>query len=208
MLNHKEINNSAKFIGKIATPLKINHASGKGKFYECNLQVKRLSGTCDTIPLILTERTLNQLDYSLTVNMKVLVEGMVHTSNWWGEDGKRHLKVYVKVQSISQVKEEEPYKNEVFLCGYLCRAPVYRKIPLTGKIITDFMLAQNPNGGKRRAYIPCIAWNKIAIDVARREVSDEITIKGRFQSRVYSKYLEDGTMEQRINYEVSTMKLI
>lgn len=46
--------------------------------------------------------------------------------------------------------------NEIFLQGFLCKAPVYRKTPL-GREIADVLLAVNREYG-RTDYIPCIVW--------------------------------------------------
>lgn len=206
MLSQQETN-LARFVGTLATEPEVDHRIGDNVFYKCNLQVQRTSGTCDTIPLLLGERKLNQLSYRLRVGMRISVSGMVCTYNV--KDGERtHLKIYVLVSYIDTVISEE--LNEVILSGYLCKQPIFRRTPF-GKEITDIMLACNfyvSENKKRVAYIPCIAWNRLARDISYMEVGDAFNILGRFQSREYLKKLPDGSSEIRTAYEVSIMELI
>ena len=52
-------------------------------------------------------------------------------------------------------------------------------------------------------YIPCIAWGRNARFCENMEVGTEIKVIGRVQSRMYEKKHEDGTVENRVAYEVS-----
>ena len=49
--------------------------------------------------------------------------------------------------------------NQIFLDGYVCKPPVYRKTPL-GREIADILIAVNRPYGKSD-YIPCIAWEEM-----------------------------------------------
>ena len=95
--------------------------------------------------------------------------------------------------------------NQIFLDGYICKIPIYRKTPL-GREIADILLAVNRPYGKSD-YIPCIAWGRNARYAAGFEVGARVRIWGRVQSREYTKKLSDSECEKRIAYEVSVSKL-
>ena len=94
--------------------------------------------------------------------------------------------------------------NEIFLQGFLCKAPVYRKTPL-GREIADVLLAVNREYG-RTDYIPCIVWGRNARYVSRLKVGDQIQVTGRIQSREYEKTEESEKVKKRA-YEVSVFRL-
>ena len=93
----------------------------------------------------------------------------------------------------------------LFLDGYICKEPIYRKTPL-GKEITDIILAVNRDDGKSD-YIPCIAWHRNARIMENLPVGAHIKIDGRVQSRQYVKKLSEEYAETRTAYEVSIWRL-
>ena len=56
-------------------------------------------------------------------------------------------------------------------------------------------------------YIPCITWGRNARYCSKMEVGTEVKVVGRVQSRSYEKKHEDGTVEQKVAYEVSISNL-
>ena len=68
------------------------------------------------------------------------------------------------MREIEQLDEDEPEEenrpNQIYLDGYICKAPVYRMTPL-GREIADVLLAVNRAYGKSD-YIPCICWGRNA----------------------------------------------
>ena len=95
--------------------------------------------------------------------------------------------------------------NQIFLDGYICKLPVYRKTPL-GREIADLLLAVNRPYGKSD-YIPCICWGRNARFAASFEVGEHVQVIGRIQSREYIKKLSETEAEKRTAYEVSVSKL-
>ena len=95
--------------------------------------------------------------------------------------------------------------NQIFLDGYICKAPVYRETPL-GREIVDLLLAVNRPYGKSD-YIPCIAWGRNARFASGFEVGTRVRVWGRVQSREYTKKLSETECEKRVAYEVSISKL-
>ena len=82
-----------------------------------------------------------------------------------------------------------------------CKKPIYRQTPF-GREISDLLLAVN-RAYNKSDYIPCIAWGRNARFCENIPVGTEVKIVGRVQSRMYEKKHEDGTVENRVAYEVS-----
>lgn len=93
----------------------------------------------------------------------------------------------------------------IFLNGYICKKPVYRKTPL-GREIADVLLAVN-RAYSKSDYIPCICWGRNARFVERLPVGSRIQIWGRIQSRVYQKRIGEEIVINRTAFEVSVGKL-
>ena len=83
---------------------------------------------------------------------------------------------------------------------------IFRRTPL-GRSICDLMLAVSRRYG-RADYLPVIAWGQLAVRTARLQVGDPLSLEGRVQSRAYRKVLEDGSIQDRVAYEVSAMHLL
>ena len=106
----------------------------------------------------------------------------------------------------SEIEEKKDFvSNEVTLIGYICKKPIYRQTPF-GREIADILLAVN-RAYSKSDYIPCIAWGRTARFCENMEVGTEVKVVGRVQSRQYEKKHEDGTVENRVAYEVSVATL-
>ena len=168
------------------------------------IEVPRLSGNEDIIPITVSERLLN--DLNLEIGKKVIVEGQFRSYNSY-ENERNKLILTVFAKDIIDYKEDEADENkpatsnEVVLNGYICKKPIYRQTPF-GREIADILLAVN-RAYNKSDYIPCIAWGRNARFCQNLEIGTEIKIIGRVQSRTYEKKFEDGTSETRIAYEVS-----
>jgi hypothetical protein len=161
------------------------------------LDVPRLSGAVDTLPVVAEEAILNQID--LSAGEMLTVTGQVRSHNQ-RTDGVRHLLIFVFASSV--VAEDGDPINDVTIEGPLCREPTYRLTPL-GREICDAMLAV-PRAFHRADYLPCILWGRIAQMVSECHTRDIISIQGRLQSRIYTKMIEDGPQE-RTAYEISAL---
>ena len=199
----KSDNNKVMLAGKIVAPLKFQMEHKGEAFYRTILQVKRQSGHCDLIPLILSERLLD--DMKNYEGQLVSVVGQFRSYNSH-EQTKTCLLLhtFVKELDILDSDEEAGSMNEIFLQGFLCKEPVYRKTPL-GREIADVLLAVNREYG-RTDYIPCIVWGRTARYVSRLKVGDQVQVTGRIQSREYEKMEESEKVKKRA-YEVSVFRL-
>ena len=174
-----------------------SHMNHGKKFYRFLLEVERLSGAVDTLPVIAELEVLEQLD--LTAGSRLRVEGQVRSHNQ-SDDTGRHLLIFVFASSLTA--EEGPGINTLRVTGTICREPVYRRTPL-GREICDVMLAV-PRAFRRADYLPCILWGRTARQIAACHTRDRIELNGRLQSRVYTKYLDDVPVE-RTAYEISAL---
>ena len=189
--------NRVQLRGILAELPQFSHENHDKRFFRFPLEVERLSGTVDTLPVLASEEVLCAMD--LSGGDMVEVSGQIRTFNNKEPDGRR-LVISVYAEKLITC-EGEPF-NEVCLTGTICKEPVYRKTPL-GREICDVMLAVN-RPYHRADYIPCIFWGRTAMLAGECCVGDEITLEGRFQSRNYLKVM-DQRSEKRTAYEVSVM---
>ena len=139
-------NNYLVLVGKITSDKKFSHEIYGESFYVFNLEVPRLSQTSDIIPITISERLL--VNFDLTIGKEVEIEGQFRSYNSH-EKTKTCLLLhaFVKELDILDSDEEAGSMNEIFLQGFLCKAPVYRKTPL-GREIADVLLAVNREYGR------------------------------------------------------------
>lgn len=175
-----------------------SHDNHGTRFFRFFLRIPRLSGTPDTLPVLLPEGLAGEIH----ADRPVRIRGQLRSfNNRSGIGNKLVLAVYaLEVQEALG----EPC-NQITLRGSLCKPPILRRTPL-GRSICDMMLAAPRHYG-RADYLPLIAWGQLALQASRLQVGDGITLSGRIQSRSYHKVTDAGT-EERIAYEVSMMHLL
>lgn len=183
--------------GTLSAPPVFSHENHGRQFFKFSLEVPRLSGVVDILPVIAEKSLLEGAEVRDTGTLAVT--GQVRSHNVRSE-GQRHLMVFVFAATL-ECQEGAPI-NDVSVEGYLCREPVYRRTPL-GREICDAMLAV-PRAFQRADYLPCILWGRTALEASRCHTRDKIGITGRLQSRVYTKITEAGP-EERTAYEISTL---
>ena len=193
----EQITNQITLRGSLLSLPRLSHENHGKKFYRFTLEVPRLSGTSDLLPIVAAEPLVSCLDPN--GGSMIRVQGQVRSHNV-RSDGIRHLLIFVFATSVT-VEDGEPL-NDVILEGPLCREPVYRRTPL-GREICDIMLAV-PRAFKRADYLPCILWGRTALEGSQCHTRDIVRINGRLQSRNYTKLTEDGPQE-RTAYEISAL---
>jgi single-stranded DNA-binding protein len=197
-------NNQVTIMGKVATEFSFSHEVFGEGFYMVEVEVKRLSNSEDRIPLMISERLIDVTqDYT---GEYIMVHGQFRSYNRH-EEQKNRLVLSVFVREISFMEEEPDgtKTNSIWLDGYICKEPIYRKTPL-GREIADLLLAVNRPYGKSD-YIPCICWGRNARYASGLEVGEHVQLLGRIQSREYVKRISDTETEKRVAYEVSVSKL-
>ena len=206
-------NNYLTLVGKVTSDKKFSHEIYGERFFSFDLSIPRLSGNADIIPIVVSERLIN--DDMLALDKKLLIKGQFRSYNSFeNEKNKLILTVFAKdieeVEENQEVEENEFAKkdmvtNEVVLIGFVCKKPIYRQTPF-GREIADLLLAVN-RAYNKSDYIPTIAWGRNARFCQNLEVGTQVKIIGRVQSRTYEKKYEDGTVETKVAYEVSICSL-
>ena len=191
-------------MGEIASEFEFSHEVFGEGFYMLELLVKRLSDSFDRIPVMISERLIDVTkDYR---GEFIQISGQFRSYTRHEEKKNRLvLSVFAREAVFAEATDDKIKSNQIFLDGFICKPPVYRKTPL-GREIADMLVAVNRPYG-RSDYIPCISWGRNARFAANFEVGSRVQIWGRIQSREYVKRLEDDRTEKRTAYEVSVSKL-
>lgn len=197
-------NNQVSIMGKIVSGFLFSHEVFGEGFYMVDISVQRLSDSSDIIPVMISERLIDVTqDYE---GEYIQIFGQFRSYNRH-EEKRNKLVLSVFAREVSFVEDEcdKVKSNQIFLDGYICKTPIYRRTPL-GREIADMLLAVNRPYGKSD-YIPCICWGRNARFTSGFEVGGHVQVWGRIQSREYVKRLEDDSTEKRVAYEVSVSKL-
>lgn len=196
-------NNKVTVIGTVTGRFTYDHMVWQEAFYRMELAVERQSGHVDMLPIMISERLVDVTQDMSGATLRVT--GSFRSFNQ--REGERtRLMLFVFAQEVEFLEKSVSFtiNNDVFLEGYLCKAPVYRKTPL-GREICDLLVAVNRPYGKSD-YIPCIVWGRSAAFAGRLEVGSKIKVWGRMQSRVYNKMVDKDTCDTRTAYELSVSK--
>lgn len=190
--------NKIRLDGKVTTEPEFSHECKGEKFYKLFLETGRKSEVVDTLPCLVPEVFLKDVEVGECVG----INGEIRTRNNHS-DGKSKLEIYVFVLGVDNYEGQDI--NSVWLEGYVCKDPLYRETPL-GREIADLTIASNRPCGKSD-YIPCIVWGRNALIASDIPVGAKVGISGRLQSREYVKMLDDDTRETRVAYELSASSL-
>ncbi|MCL2500474.1 MAG: single-stranded DNA-binding protein [Defluviitaleaceae bacterium] len=202
------MDNTSNYIdigGRICSEFTFSHEIYSEGFYRFDVEVERLSGSADILPVTVSERIIDRAVMMIGTHIRVL--GQIRSYNNYVEaDRKNKLVLTVFARDIEVLTEPaETSPNDVFLNGYLCKPPVYRTTPF-GREIADLLVAVNRSYNKSD-YIPCIAWGRNARFAGKLLVGENIRIWGRMQSRIYQKKKDDGEVLEKTAYEVSVAKV-
>ena len=137
--------NQAELEGVVQDLPAYSHENHGKPFYRCLLEIPRLSGQADILPLLLPE-TLRE---AAVPGERLRVRGQLRSyNNRSGQGSRLVLSTYV-------LSAEEPAGescNRITLGGVLCKAPIYRRTPL-GRSICDLMLAVSRRYGEDAAQV-------------------------------------------------------
>ena len=196
------LNNKIYLEGTVSSELKFSHEMYGEGFYTFSLDVMRLSDTKDSLCITVSERIITNID--LSIGRDVIVDGQLRSYNKF-VDGSNRLILTVFARNIEPCEERSKNPNEIFLDGYICKAPVYRTTPF-GREIADVLLAVN-RAYNKSDYIPTIAWGRNSRFCQTLEVGENIRVWGRLQSREYQKKVGENETVKKIAYEVSISKM-
>lgn len=202
MITVKEDTNLVNLIGELDKDLEFSHEIFGERFYNTKIKINRLSDSYDTLPITVSDRLLEEIDF---INNKLVnVVGQLRSYNK-NIDNKNRLVLTVFARDLKISDEDNKDPNSIFLDGYICKSPIYRKTPL-GREITDLLVAINRPYNKSD-YIPAIVWGRNAKFSKSLKVGDRVQMWGRVQSREYEKKNDNGEILKKVAYEVSISKI-
>ena len=119
-------NNQVTIMGQVAAGFTFSHEVFGEGFYMTEVLVKRLSNSCDRIPLMISERLID-VTQDFTGEF-IVAQGQFRSYNRH-EEQKNRLILSVFVREVSFVEEEPDGSktNSILLDGYICKEPIYRK---------------------------------------------------------------------------------
>lgn len=197
-------NNQVTMIGEIVSEFEFSHEVYGEGFYLVDISVSRLSDSVDYIPLMVSERLVDVTQSY--IGETISVSGQFRSYNRHEEKKNRLiLSVFARELEFVDEIEDDIKSNQIYLDGYICKEPIYRKTPL-GREIADLLVAVNRSYGKSD-YIPCICWGRNARYASSFEVGSHVEVYGRIQSREYIKKIGEEQTEKRVAYEVSVNKI-
>lgn len=205
-MNRENKNNQATLSGEIVRNFEFSHEVFGEGFYTAMLASERLNETKDIIQIMVSERLVDvKADW---IGRFVRVSGQFRSYNKC-EERRNRLKLSVFVMGWETWEDDGTIRpsdeSQIFLDGYICKRPNYRKTPL-GREIADILLAVNRPYGKSD-YIPTICWGRNARFASGFEVGTRLQIEGRIQSREYQKRISDDEIVTKIAYEVSVSRM-
>ena len=129
MLDKVIENNRVSIIGEVVSEFQFSHEVFGEGFYLVNVSVDRLSDMVDIIPLMISERLIDVTkDYR---GMKIEVSGQFRSYNRHeGLKNKLILSIFVReLQFVEDddMPQEQSKSNQIYLDGYVCKPPIYRK---------------------------------------------------------------------------------
>lgn len=197
-------NNKVSVTGEIISNFEYDHEVFGEEFYTNQVQVRRFSGQVDILKIMVSERLIDvSKNY---IGDIVTATGEFHSYNRY-EGSKSILLLYIFVKEF---KVCEPVKNPekmnyIFLEGFICKTPLYKKTPLGREIAYLLLAVHRPHG--KSDYIPCITWGRNARYASGFEVGERIRVWGRVQSREYTKQISDTESINKVAYEVSIARM-
>jgi hypothetical protein len=202
MTEYTPDNNWVYVSGKVDSTIEFSHETYGEGFYSFFLSVPRLSENIDRLPVTVSERLIGELD--LNIGADIVITGQFRSYNKL-IDGSNRLVLTVFAREIANQIEEVKNPNQIYLNGFVCKPPIYRTTPFKREI-ADLLLAVN-RAYSKSDYIPAIAWGRNARFCRNLRVGNNLKVWGRIQSREYQKRYPDGTVEDKVAYEVSISKL-
>lgn len=196
-------NNIITLTGTVQSQAEYSHNVLGENFYSFMIRVPRLSENEDLLPVTVSERQLDNV--LIQEGNKIKIKGQLRSYNKYTQ-AKTRLILTVFAKGIAPaLPDDSENPNEIFINGYICKEPIYRRTPF-GREITDLIVAVN-RAFNRSDYIPAIAWGKNALYSENLEVGSNVMLWGRLQSRNYNKRISEEEVEVRTAYELSITKI-
>lgn len=195
--------------GVVEKEFEYSHKSMWEKFYRTRVIVKRLSGTIDYVPIIVSDTLLTSVMKKDIKGKLIEVAGQFRSYVIFDDDVKSHmeLNLFVTAISIKECEEElEDFLNSnlIYLEGEVVKPPIYR-LRSSERQITDLYIAVQRSYNKKD-YLTCLAWGRTALLANQLNVGEKVRLYGRIQSRLKPKKDVEETNKEEYNYEVSILR--
>lgn len=200
----RKATNVAKLIGKVKGELEYTYSAHGLQFYKMIVDVQRLSGNSDLIPVMITEKLVDvNKNYD---GQTVFVKGHFRSFKMMNDKYVKYgFSVIAKeVSFINENIKLEPV-NSIYLSGIFHMAPTYRVTP--NKYVISDCLLEVKRPQSQTDFIPCIFWGESARAIQEFPKGSKCELEGRIQSRTYIKATPEGDVEKTV-YEVSVMNII
>ncbi len=181
-------------VGTVKSEPRFSHKTWGEKFYEFSIASERHSGVIDNLPCVASE----VIAKGIKAGDRVKVQGDLRSFRHYDSN---KCEIYIFADILETPEPDEMDQNEAWGEAYISKTSEPRETPLL-RIITD-MILKSVLGNNKFSYIPSITWSRNAIRAANMPRGTLVRIDGRFQSRQYTKVLENGEAELRIAYELS-----
>lgn len=150
-------NNHVYLIGTLASSFTYSHKNHDREFWKATLNVKRLSGFEDSVPIVVDRSHLETI--SVHEGMVLKVHGILRTHFKLAK--YKSLELYVLAYALSIVPDDTKHINEVYLRAKMSKysKPVLRFTPF-GRQIASFTLQQENKNCDHTFNFSCIAWGR------------------------------------------------
>lgn len=183
--------------GEVVSAPEFYHEAYGEKFFSFNLCVPRLSETDDIIPILVSEKIMDDVKVGNYLN----IDGQLRTYSRY-DTNRRRLLIFAFVQDTTVITLEElknlESTNIVTLIGKACRISGLRRTP-RGREVCDMHVSVS-RAFNKSDFIPVIAWGRNAKYCSKLAIDTFVKMTGRLQSREYTK---KGSSDTKTAYELS-----
>lgn len=187
------------FLKGIIKEIEHSHDIDGISFDKAKLLCKRSNGQEDVINL-----RFKSFSNHYAENDEISLKGNIRSYSHVGEDGKNKVTIYVFTY-FDESEDVFDSNNIVHVTGRICKMNELRKTR-TNKNNVHFIVANNlisgDTGKRLNSYIPCIAWDKLAVELSKLPVNTKVDLIGQLHSREHTKTYENGTKEIRVAHEL------
>ena len=184
-----------------------DHKIVSGEFYKTYIKTIRKNGKEDIIPVMVPDTLLKDVQSPLKGKM---VEVYGEFRSYDQKDNERsHLILFLFATSFKVCSSDNlEHINNVCLNGYICQEPYFKRVSRKNVAMASFTIKVH-RSYDRKAYIPCVAWEKNAEHIARLNPGERVIIQGIMHSRTYLKKasLAPEEWEYKTAYEVAAKKI-
>ena len=178
-----------------------SHSINDIEFYKAELVSKQDNGKENIINL-----KFKRFSNPYQENEEISLIGNIRTYSQKLDVGSR---VEVYTFTYFDLPENIEAINEAYIDGRICKKGDLRKTK-SGKDVIDFIIANNlkTENQSLNCYIPCVAWGKLAKEIAKKNIGDYLQVKGQLQSREYKKKISENDFEIKVAHEVNINELL